>query len=121
MFGTKTVVKKFLHDVNALIDNNGVPYTVKYMKAVKLHITRYMCGRPLYINKALVSVDTEGFPTKFSYLKELIDGETDQKRLVLSLLSYNRAIKPKSNKDLPKPDYTTITNPYKGKEYTIPH
>nr|QIR30233.1 RNA-dependent RNA polymerase [Plasmopara viticola lesion associated mitovirus 10] len=121
IFGTNNVVKKFLHDINSLINNNGVQYTVRYMKAVKLHITRYMCGHPLMVNKALVSVDTEGFPTKFHYLKELINGSTDQKRLVLSLLSYNRAIKPKSNKDLPKPDYTTITNPYKGKEYTIPH
>jgi hypothetical protein len=100
---------------------NGLPFTIKYMKAVKLHITRYMCGKPLLTNSSFVSTK-DGFPTKFYYLKELIDsGSIKDKRLVLSLLSYTRAIIP-SNKELNglKPNFESITDNYTGKVYTIP-
>jgi hypothetical protein len=90
------------------------------MKAVKLHITRLMSGHPLKHNKALVSVDSGYFPSKFSYLKPLLYGTYNDKRLLLSLLSYVRSIKPAKASDLPKPNYSTITDNYKGKDYTIP-
>lgn len=89
------------------------------MKAVKLHITRLLCGRPLKVNKALVSLDAEYFPRKFWYLKPLLYGSYNDKRYLLSLLTISRTIVPKRT-ELPDPDYTTITNPYKGKDYTVP-
>jgi len=118
IFGYKSLVKRFLYDVNKMLIDNGLPFTIKYMKAVKLSITRYMSGKPLSINTSLVSI-TEGFPTKFLYLKPLTSSN-DGKRLLLSLLSYTRALKA-SKKDEPKPNYQSITDPYKGKEYTIPN
>jgi hypothetical protein len=38
----------------------------------------------------------------------------------MSLLSYLRSIQPLKVTDLPKPNYSTITDEYKGKDYTIP-
>jgi hypothetical protein len=90
------------------------------MKAVKLHITRLMSGHPLKVNKALVSIDADYFPSKFSYLKPLLNGTYNDKRLLMSLLSYSRSIQPLKVSDLPKPNYSTITDEYKGKDYTIP-
>jgi len=120
IFNNRKLIIRFIIDVQNLINNNGVPYTIRYMKAVKLHITRLLCGHPLKVNKALVSIDSDYFPSKFSYLKVLLNGSYNDKRLLLSLLSYNRAIKPQKVTDLPEPNYSTITDKYKGKDYTIP-
>jgi hypothetical protein len=85
------------------------------LKAAKLHITRYVCGKPLKSNKAGVALDQDGFPKKFLFFKSLIAG--GQVRSVLSLLTYSRALKPTSlERSKIKPDYSTITAPYKGKE-----
>jgi len=111
---------RFITDIEKLKTNNGIPFTVRYMKAVKLHITRLMCGQPLKVNNSLVSVDSDYFPSKFYYLKPLLNGSYNDKRLLLSLLSYNRTILPEKITDLPDPNYSTITDNYKGKDYTIP-
>jgi len=110
---------KYISFIAALRKKSGLPYTIKYLKASKLHITRYICGKPLKSNKAGVALDRNGFPIQFLYLKELID---DGKfRSVLTLLTYSRSIKPTSKELLKvKPDYSTITAPYKGKAWTIP-
>jgi len=118
IFGYRSIINKFIYDVNLMRTNNGLPFTIKYMKAVKLSITRYLSGKPLHVNSSLVSI-TDGFPTKFLYLKELTNS-LDGKRLLLSLLSYTRGLKP-LNKEKPKVNYSSINNPYSGKEYTIPN
>jgi hypothetical protein len=98
---------------------SGLVYTIKYFKAVKLHITRYVCGKPLLENKAGVAVDKSGFPIRFLFLKELL--AKGHVRSVLSLLTYTRAIKPnKYEEKKVTVDYSSITLPYKGKGYTIP-
>jgi hypothetical protein len=104
-----------------MLDSNGTQYTIKYLKASKLYITRYISGSPLKEhNSARVAITKDYFPSKFLFLKELIDsGSIDNKRYVLSLLTISRSIIPKA-KELPKADYSTITDPYKGKDYTIP-
>jgi len=91
------------------------------MKAVKLHITRYISGKPLRLNSALVSLQ-DGFPIHFLYLKDIIDSRSKiGLRFVLSLLTYTRAIVPtKKEMNQIKVDYSSISNPYKGKKYTIP-
>lgn len=114
-----TITIKYLFFIEALRKKSGLPYTIKYLKAAKLHITRYICGKPLHSNKAGVALDQNGFPLRFIYLKKLVDqGKFES---VLTLLTYSRAIKPLKGeaKDV-KPDYSTITAPYKGKEWTIP-
>jgi len=100
---------------------SGLKYTIKYMKTVKLHITRYICGQPLKVNDSQVSL-TNGFPTRFLYLKTLIDSNNYIKiRGVMTLLSYTRAITPtKEEEKKIKPSFNTITDMYKGKDYSIP-
>jgi len=98
---------------------SGLPYAIKYYKAVKLHITRYICGKPLLVNKAGVAVDKSGFPTRFLYLKEILD--KGYVRSVLSLLTYTRAVKPTARESSKiKVDYSTITDLDIGVGYTIP-
>ncbi|CEZ26297.1 RNA dependent RNA polymerase [Botrytis cinerea mitovirus 2] len=122
LFDDRTIGKKYIKSVETMRIKSGLPFTIKYMKAVKLHITRYISGQPLRTNSSLVSL-TNGFPTKFLYLKELIDsGDPIKLRLVLTLTGYTRSIIPtKDEEKLVKPTFNSISDPYKGKEnYTIP-
>jgi hypothetical protein len=78
-----------------------------------------MCGKPLYKVKEFVSIK-KGFPKRFYYLKPLIDSRDNISiRIVLTLMNISRTIKPLKNEDIPI-SFDTITNPYKGKCYTIP-
>jgi hypothetical protein len=98
--------------------NNGLAYTIKHMKTVKLHITRYICNKPLKTNSNYVSLDKDYFPSKFLYLKKLSLTNPD---LVITLLSYTRALTPsKTEGNARKVDVSSIIDPYKGKDYTIP-
>jgi len=86
-----------------------------------------MCGTPLYTNDKGVSLTKEGFPKRFLYLKEYIDSK-DYKNLraVMSLISYSRSIKPTREEEEKQKlsskliDFSTITKPYTGKNYSIP-
>lgn len=59
-FNIKLLIPPFFTLLNSLIDKNGLTVTVKYFKQCRLHITRYLCGQPLFINKANVGVDRDG-------------------------------------------------------------
>jgi len=91
------------------------------MKCSKLHITRYICGQPLTVNKDLVSL-VNGFPKKFLFLKVLIDSNDFIKiRGVMTLLSFTRAIVPtKEEEKTIEVKFNSITDVYKGKNYSIP-
>lgn len=110
---------KTVSKINFLLKHNGTKYTVKYMKAVRLHITRYMCGKPLLHNSDRVSL-INGFPKEFLFLKPLIDSkELNKIKTCLTLLNISRGLVKKNSETLP-PDYSTIVAPYKGINYTIP-
>jgi hypothetical protein len=121
LFNDQATCTRYISIVEKMRVRSGLPFTIKYMKAVKLHITRYLSGKPMMTNSSLVALH-EGFPTKFFFLKSLIDSKSKMKiRLVLSLLTYTRSIKPtKKESLLVKADFSSISNPYKGKKYTIP-
>jgi len=114
--------RSFIVFVETMRKKSGLPYTIKYMKAVRLHITRYISGHPLKSNSSGVSLTKDGFPKRFLYLKDYIDTKGKMGiRYVLSLTNYTRSIIPtKRELDMVEPDFSTITNPYKGKKYTIP-
>lgn len=98
--------------------DNGLAYTIKYYKAVKLHITRYMCHKPLMCNNANVSVSKDGFPTRFEFLRPLVK---ENPKALLTLLSFTRSVEPQKNEKAARVvNLSTITAPYKGIEYTIP-
>jgi hypothetical protein len=88
------------------------------MKTAKLHITRNICGKPLYFNDANVSINKYGWPTRFEFLYKY---KSSNPELLLTLLTYSRALTPtKSESNARVVKLNTITDPYKGKEYTIP-
>jgi len=115
------ISRRFLLIITNLRLRNGLPFCIKYIKSSRLHITRYICGKPLLTNKDLVSL-TNGFPTKFLFLKGLLDTKDLIKiRGVLTLLYFTRSIVPtKLEESRIKPDFSSITNEYKGKDYSIP-
>jgi hypothetical protein len=115
----RSALKLFVSRVISLLRSNGTLFTVKYMKQVKLHITRYMVGKPLMSNSAGVSL-VGGFPKHFLFLKPYIDSRKLGKvKFVLTLLNISRSIRPKKTESVPV-DLSTILAPSKGRGYTIP-
>nr|AHX84132.1 RNA-dependent RNA polymerase [Sclerotinia sclerotiorum mitovirus 5] len=122
LFHNRIIGKRFIRQVESMRKQSGLPFTIKYMKTVRLHVTRYISGEPLRSNSSLVSL-TNGFPSKFLYLKDFIDrGDPKMIRFVLTLMGYTRSIKPTSKeKSLVSVDYSSISSPFKGRKgFKIP-
>jgi hypothetical protein len=107
--------------ITKMIKNNGTLFTVKHLKQMRLHVTRYLCGKPLLVNSQGVGL-IDGFPKAFIFLKELIDsGKTEQIKFALTLLGISRTLEPKKGEVIPI-NWKTITDPRKSnKEYIIPN
>lgn len=102
-------IKRTFKIVFSLLKKNGTLFTVKYLKQCRLLITRYMCGRPLYTNKSLISTKG-GFPRKFLFLKKSIDSNSvEQIKFALTLMNISRTISPKKGEIIPI-DFSSITN-----------
>lgn len=115
----RPALRTFVKKVISLLRNNGTLFTVKYLKQVKLHITRYMVGKPLMSNKIGVSL-VGGFPRHFLFLKPYIDrNKLGGIKFVLTLLNISRSLRPKKSESIPV-DLSTILLPNKGTGYTIP-
>lgn len=113
------LVNKTTSIISQLLKNNGTLYTVKYLKTCRLVITRYMSGKRLNKVDSFVSIQN-GFPTKFLFMKEYIDSRNIIKiKIILTLLNISRTIHPTKDEKIPV-SYNSITDPYKGKCYTIP-
>jgi len=119
-FEIKHIIDHYIDTFISLRKKSGIKYTIAYYKAVKLHITRYMCGQPLMVNQSVRIKLTKGFPSRFLYFKDLLDHNTSI-RILLTLLTWTRSVKPTKKESLNlKPDYSTITSPSKGKRIIIP-
>jgi len=107
--------------ITKMIKHNGTAYTVKHLKQMRLHVTRYLCGEPLLVNNIGVGL-VDGFPKAFIFLKELIDsGKTEDIKFALSILGISRTLVPKKREIIPI-NWKTITDPSKtNKEYIIPN
>lgn len=57
---TGFLIDSYLALVTKMLKHHGTVNTVKRLKAMRLHITRYMCGQPLFVNKDGVGVDKSG-------------------------------------------------------------
>jgi hypothetical protein len=116
-------VVRFIKDFNELRSKSGIKYAVNYMKVARLHITRYICGKPLKTNSSLVSLTKDYFPKRFLYLKEYVDNPRNSKDLrgILTLFYYTRSVSPtKQEQKKLKPSFDTITKQNHKKFYTIP-
>lgn len=99
-----------------LLKNNGTIYTIKYLKRVRLHCTRYICGHPLFINDMMIGIDKEGWPKVFSFLKPLVDGNLESLKYLFTIINFTRSwdLTGKEWSKI-KPDYDSITNTSKMK------
>jgi hypothetical protein len=119
-------VVRFINDFNNIRNKSGIKYAIKYMKTARLHVTRYICNKPLKSNDCGVSLTKDYFPKRFLYLKHLVDNTKSENynnnlRSVLSLFYYTRSVMAtKSEQKKLKPDFSTITKHNSKKFYTIP-
>nr|WNM95050.1 MAG: RNA-dependent RNA polymerase [Diaporthe helianthi mitovirus 1] len=99
----------------------GYKYTIKYFKTSRLCITRYICGKPLRAVNERIAL-RNGIPVKFYFLKKYLDGgDPKDLRVILTIFQLSKYYQP-TRKELSeaKPDYNSITDGYKGKQWTIP-
>jgi hypothetical protein len=115
-FVTKTY--QVLHRIRKA---NGIAYMYQYVKFCRLHITRYISGRPLMSITGSGVATVNGWPKCFVFLKPLLKGNKS-KRALLTLLTLSKGIVPEGAKErsLIVPKFDSITDPYKGSLYVIP-
>ncbi|BAD72871.1 RNA-dependent RNA polymerase [Helicobasidium mompa mitovirus 1-18] len=82
-------VAKFLNMIVVLIKNNGLVYTIKYIKDIRLCVTRYMCGSPLSRSPSRFGLQKCGWPRAIRYLKP---SQGESFRNVLTLLNVLRFV-----------------------------
>lgn len=96
---------------------------MKQFKQIRLHITRYICGNPLLVNSDYIGL-VDGFPKRFLYLKSIIDSNRENPnvmRAIFTLVTFTRAVVPTAEEDKKiLPDYSSISDRYSGRLYTIP-
>jgi hypothetical protein len=110
---TSKYLRPFFSVIFKLLKNHGTLYTIKYLKRVRLHCTRYICGQPLFTNDMSIGIDKEGWPKIFHFLKPLVcRNSTSSLKYLLTLLNFTRSWD-LSSKDWSKvkPDYDSITSP----------
>nr|QHD64818.1 RdRp [Erysiphe necator associated mitovirus 7] len=95
--------------------------TIKYLKQVRLHCTRYICGNPLYTNKMSIGLDKDGWPKIFYFLKPLVDSKrVPMLKFVMTILNFTRGWELSSSEWAKvKPNYEVVTSPSTCK-HTIP-
>lgn len=80
--------------INRWLSTQGNLNTVKRVKGIRLHVTRYLCGQPLLISAHPgIGLNKQGLPKSLGPILPLItDGDLWDKRFVLTMLSISRAI-----------------------------
>jgi len=56
----KEYLKQYFSVMNKEFKANGLIHGVKILKQMRLHITRYICGNPLYVNNMCIGIDKTG-------------------------------------------------------------
>lgn len=112
---TSKILRPYFKLVFKLIKNNGLIYTIKYLKRCRLHCTRYICGQPLFTNDMMIGIDKEGWPKVLHFLKPLVDGNISSLKYLFTILNFTRSWDLNSNEwNKIQPDYKSITDPPKG-------
>lgn len=80
--------------INRWISTQGNLNTVKRVKGIRLHVTRYLCGQPLLVSAHPgIGLNRLGLPKSLGPILPLItQGDIWDKRFVLTMLSISRAI-----------------------------
>jgi hypothetical protein len=119
-FDSDKFIKSYFILMTSLLRSNGTVYTVKALKTMRLHITRYICGEPLMCNKEGVGVDKTGWPKRLLFLKPLLDQGILGKKLLLTIINLTRTLELRKGEEV-LPNYATIEGPGPAKRYTIPY
>jgi hypothetical protein len=95
--------------------------TIKRTKAIRLHVTRFLCKHPLYTAAHPgIGLNKKGLPSCLGPLHELVHGDAWDRRYLLTLLSLSRCIPSHgavSTKSITSPGVTTpeeVTNDILG-------
>nr|QWE48329.1 RNA-dependent RNA polymerase [Phomopsis viticola mitovirus 962_1] len=95
--------------IHKLLKHNGTLFTVKYIKQCRLHVTRYICGKPIYVSPLKISL-VDGFPKLFLALKPLIDsGSVMNIKYSLTILNLSKVLWPRKDEKIPV-DTSSITD-----------
>jgi hypothetical protein len=106
-------ISKVFSKVGKIWKANGIAFTIKYMKSVRLHCTRYMVGDPLVQREELpikVSLDGDMFPVILADFKHLFKSQRRWDVVKgLTLSSISRSFK---RYRFPlRADFSSITSP----------
>lgn len=83
----------WISQVNKWSSTQGNLNTIKRIKAIRLHVTRYLCGQPLLISAHPgIKLNKKGLPSSLGQLQELIHGNTWDRRYLMTLLSISRCL-----------------------------
>jgi hypothetical protein len=105
----RTCIRKWLKLLGKYIRTKGLVWTIKRIKLIRLVVTRYLAGSPLYKVDSLLGI-RDGFPKSIWFMKNLIDdGRPTGIRFALTLLTVSRAMQCEA-----KPSYESITNEFTG-------
>lgn len=109
---TKVLISYWCSYIDQMTATLGTANTVKRMKVMRLHVTRYLSGKPLHINKDHVRVDKAGIPSRLGPLKALVrrDASKEELQFLMTLLILSRVLKG-GHPDLDlSPIYTATTS-----------
>lgn len=111
------ICESFLEKFESWCISEGRAIAVQRLKAVRLHVTRYLSGTPLHEPAfPKLALNHRGLPRQLGQLQSLLYGDIWDKRLLLTLLSVSRGVKYRG-----KVDTTTISNPPKtSTDWLIP-
>lgn len=77
-----------------MVKYHGIVHTVKVVKQLQLHLTRYLSGNPLHSNDLRIALTKKGLPKIFgSLLPLLLARDIATIRYILSICNYVRTLK----------------------------
>jgi hypothetical protein len=102
----KQLARYWITSINKQVTCQGPLQTIKLLKAIRLHCTRYMAGEPLLQPSIpCLGLNKKGIPKLIGPLQILLDGDVWDKRFLMTLLLLSRVIRGHG-----KPVYSSITD-----------
>jgi len=88
---TKESISEYFKFITKLQNTKGLSQTVKINKMIRLHVTRFICGSPLYTNDLMIGLTKDGIPKRLnSWVPILRKLEPSDLRIILTCLNISR-------------------------------
>lgn len=100
--------------ITHLIKHHGPVQAIIRLKQIRLHVTRFLSGKPLLENQHNIKLNKSGLPSELGPLLGLVEDQQDPKsvRLLFTLLILSRSI----NIANTQPELSSIDKPFTGDE-----